>query len=112
MGCCKVVLNQLNKKIVIERATKTRIVGGGYDYEWNTLKIIYGSIKPKNGREGIHANQLEATNMNTVIFRYFDGLLPDDRLNHNGKLYQIRSIVNMDEMNQWYELVAELGVVT
>ena len=112
MKCCDVTTGKLNRKITIERADRVKNSGGGYDYTWQTIHTAYAMIKPKNGGERTHAGKLESTNMNDIVFRYIPDLLSDDRINYNGKLYQIRSIINIEEQNKWSQLVCESGVVT
>lgn len=112
MKCCDITAGQLKRKITIERAVKVKDSGGGYDYSWSTLYTAHARMTPKNGVEKNHAGKLEATNKISVVLRFIDDLLADDRVNYGGEYFQIRSIMNIEFKNQWTELVCESGVVT
>ena len=54
--------------------------------------------------------QLESPLTHAIIIRYTDDILTVDRVNFNGRLMQIRSVRNIEEMNRWIELSCEEGV--
>ncbi len=111
MKCCDITIGMLNRQVQFERATKTRIDGGGYGYSWSNLLKAWVSLKPKVGTEKTHAGQLRATNLLRVIMRYTDILKTDDLLHYRGEDYEIKSIINIDEADVWLELTLEKGVI-
>ena len=112
MKCCDITIGMLKRRVTFQRANKVRRDGGGYDYDWADLLTAWAKITPKTGTEKTHAGKLQATNYVIVIMRYTNVLQADDRMQYNGNDYQIRSIINIEEQNQWLELKLEQGVVT
>lgn len=111
MKCCDVTLGMLNRQLTFERATKTRVSGGGYDYTWSPIKTLWGKITPKIGTEKTHAGKLRATNFVKIIVRYTTALKESDIINYRGDDYEIRSIINTEEADLWIEILAEKGVI-
>ena len=112
MKCCDITIGMLNRKISIQRENRVKNDTGGYDLTWSTVLTPWARIKPKSGGEKVHANRLDATGLSQVVIRYNDSLVETDRVLYKGNLYQIRSIINIDEQNQWTEIIMERGVVT
>ena len=67
-------------------------------------------INPKSGAERVRGMQLEATITHSIFIRYTADIMPTDRVNFNGRLMQIRAVINIEERNRWLELACEEGV--
>ena len=70
----------------------------------------YAHIKPMSGRELVNADKLDALAVSRFVIRYRSDLRESDRVNYRGTRYNIRSIVNINEQDQWLEITAERGV--
>jgi SPP1 family predicted phage head-tail adaptor len=65
---------------------------------------------PTTNWERLQAMQLETPITHTIYIRYRDDLVPRDRILFRGRLFNIRSIVDMEEKKIFLELKAEEGV--
>ncbi len=111
MACCKgIKVGSLKYTIIIERTTKTPDGSGGNTVVWNTHKTLRAKITPLSGRERVYAQRLESNITHRILFRYTTDILPSDRINLNGRYFNIRSILNLEEANRFLELSAEEGV--
>lgn len=70
------------------------------------MKSVWGSIKGLRGKEYYNANQVQAQDNKVVNCRYFKGLEKDWFIKYNDKLYNIKSINNINEANVEYEIHA------
>ena len=113
MPCCKDIKPGMFKHtIIIERATRTPIGGGSNSVVWNTHITLRSKITPLSGRERMYAQRLEADTTHRILFRYVADLLESDRINFNGRYFNIKSILNLEEANRYLELSAEEGPAT
>lgn len=111
MACCNSIkVGSLKHTIIIERAAKTPDGSGGNTIVWNTHITLRAKISPLSGRERVYAQRLEADITHRILFRYITDILPSDRINFNGRYFQIRSILNLEEGNCFLELSCEEGV--
>jgi SPP1 family predicted phage head-tail adaptor len=100
----------LNRRISIERKTLTPDALGGFDEVWQPLAQPWAHIKPMSGRELIHADKIGASATSRFVIRYNANLIESDRVLYRGVYYNIRSLVNIDEADEYTEITAERGV--
>lgn len=110
MNCCEIYPGMLNRRISIERKTLTADALGGFTESWQSLSQPWAHIKPMSGRELIHADKIDAVAVSRFIIRYNRNLREDDRVLYRGVYYNIRSLVNIDEQDEYTEITAERGV--
>jgi len=53
---------------------------------------------------------LDAQGLSSVVMRYRADIVETDKLVFEGQEFQIRSIINVEEMNRFTELLIERGV--
>lgn len=109
MNCCDITSGKLRNIIDIQRATTTPDGGGGSSVVWSTIASPRAFIKPISGGERFQAMRIEADTTHRVYIRYRADLLTSDRLNFNGRLMQIRALINIEERNRWLEIYADEG---
>lgn len=110
MKCCDLYPGMLNKRIIIQRKTLTPDSLGGFTEVWSQIANPWAHIKPMSGRELIHADKIDATAVSRFIIRYNPNLLESDRVLYRGTYYNIRSLINVDEKDEYTEVTAERGV--
>lgn len=110
MKCCDLYAGKLRNKISLEREVVTPDGFGGSSHVWVEIKTFRAYIKPVSGSERLHSQRLEASMSHKVFIRYNNDIMPTDRINYNGRFFQIRAVINIEERNKWLELVCEEGV--
>lgn len=110
MKCCDIYPGLLNRRIAIERKTLTPDALGGFTEIWSQHALPWAHIKPMTGRELLHADKIDARAASRFIIRYRSDLSEDDRISYRGDLYNIRSIVNIEERDEYTEILADRGV--
>lgn len=102
----------LKHSIAIEQKSVTKDTTGGSVVTWSTLFNTYASIQHKTGMERNQAGKLEAVKKTEMVLRYDSRVTAEERINFNGRLFQIRAAINVDENSNWLLLLCEEGVVT
>lgn len=111
-NCCQTKapakIAELNRKVEIYSLQRVPDGQGGFAQTW--LKNTYepwAKIKPAKGKETVNHDRLNTNQMFEFTMRYFSGLNQTDKIAYKGQDYQIRSIVNVDEMNEWLVVTGE-----
>ena len=98
------------KTFTIEALTNTPDGQGGYVPSWSTFATITGFVQKKtdqSGGEMVKDDQLEADYPTTFSFKYISGITNEMRVLFNGKYYNIRSIISVQEVDVWIDIVAD-----
>ena len=112
MKCCDLTSGQMRNKITIQRKIETPDGGGGSVVVWSDVVTLWCKIKPVSGSERLQSMRLESDITQRIYTRYRDDFTAADRINYNGRLMQIKAIINIEEKDQWLEVYATEGQVT
>ena len=85
---------RLDQRITIERVTYTQTGTGDVIETWSLLAEVWAAVEPLNGREYFAANAVQSETTTRIRLRYLADLNVVDRINHEGTLYNINSIIN------------------
>lgn len=111
MTCCKYPLGELNRKVEFYKLNETRQSTGGYSTTWDLFVGVWAKITAKQGNEISKGDQLDATATSEFIIRYRSDLTESMKIKYRDVDYQIRSIINIDEQDEWLKIKAVRGVV-
>jgi SPP1 family predicted phage head-tail adaptor len=112
MKCCDITPGSLRHTIKIQRQTYVSDNAGGGTNTWTDYTTQRAYIKPLSGNERLYSMRLEANTTHRIFIRYRADLSTSDRINFNGRLMQIRALINLEEANRFLEIYADEGVVT
>lgn len=110
MKCCDITPSDLRCKIQIYRLTEVADALGGFTATFTLHKTKWAKVKPMSGRELIHADKIDATAASTFTVRFDADILESDKIVFKGNDYNIRSIVNVDELDRFLSILGERGV--
>jgi len=91
----------------IEAVTLTPDGAGGFTELWAEHAAIEAEVINMDASEAIHAGRVETGQMLKFYFRYVSGITEKMRVAYNGESLPIRSINNIDEADEWIELICE-----
>lgn len=103
---------QLRHRLVIESAATTSDAQGGVTTIWTTFDTLWAKIEPMTGAELLQAQALQSSTSHRITIRYRSGILASMRGRFGARIFNFRSILNMDEKNQTIEILADEGVGT
>lgn len=88
---------RINRRIIIQDATTfTRDSYGAEVSSWNNSATVWASVRTVSGSEQLQSGQIYAGETVQFEMRY-RALNPSARISYDGKIYNIRSIQNVDD---------------
>ena len=83
------------------------IVGGWRSTEWTEHVSSRAAIETLKGNRLTDMAAVQMQDMKTFIIRYRKDVDDTMRIRHKGKDYDITSMTNDDENNQWYTILVQ-----
>jgi len=105
-------IGELDKRIIIENSTEVDDGYGGKTISWATFATVWARVKPLKGFEKLRAMQIQSEVTHKITIRYRSGITTGMRVNFNSRIFNIKSSININEDDQWLEIIAEEGVGT
>ena len=97
---------QLRHRVTLERARQTGVSGVGVSVEkWEAVGIYWAFVQPVTARQFVANDQLRGEISHTVRMRFIEGVTLADRLNYQGRVLNIASIINVRERGHELELL-------
>ena len=96
----------LNKRIVLERRGTTQGTTGQVLENWAAFASVWASVKPIAGREYFNASGERAEISHEIRIRHGVTVKPKDRAKLDGRIFDIRSVLNENEQNRTLILMA------
>lgn len=100
----------LRQQITIERRVDNVSTVGQPIPTWSTYAIVPAAAEPERGQEFFAANQLEGTEPTRFRIRYLSGISNRNRVVFDGKVWDIRAIVNVYERDREMHLYCDAGL--
>jgi SPP1 family predicted phage head-tail adaptor len=95
----------LNTRVTIQRRGTTQDTAGQTVETWSDTGTVWGSIRPISGREYFAASGERAEVTHEIMLRYGITVAPRDRVKHGTRLFDIKSVLNVDEMSRYLKLM-------
>ena len=80
---------------------------GAFVTTWQDIATVWAEINPISGREYFEASQVQSEVTTQIWIRYRDGIEPTMRVAHNGKQYEIVSVLNYQGLNKILQLMCK-----
>lgn len=101
----------LDQRIELQRASRTRTSSGGATPSWATYATVWAQVRPMTGRERENAQRQEAAANYMVVVRYRSDLLESDRIKWGDRYLNVR-FMKREGRIPFLEIEAELGKAT
>lgn len=99
---------QLRHAVVLQKlGTRTDDGYGGGSISETDVATVYAAIEPLTGNEFLRAGQFDATIDTRIRIRYYPGVLPEWRVKWGTRVYNIKSVADLDERHREIELMCE-----
>jgi len=103
-------VRQLEHFVRVEQAVEAQDSHGQAIETWTLFAETWMSIRPLTGREFFAAAQLQGEVTARAYTRYIPGLVPKMRIVHDGKVWNIRYVFDLELRNIAMELLLTEGV--
>ena len=97
------------KKVTAQDFTTTSDGAGGLTQTWADTHTFFVDIEPQTGREALEAEQLIGKKPYKMTARYSSevaGLTNETRIKFVDRYFNIHSIINLNEENEFLEIIA------
>lgn len=100
-------IGKLRHRVTLQKQINTQNDYGAFVTTWQDIATVWAEIKPISGREYFEANQVHSEVTTQIWLRYRDGIEPTMRVAHNGKQYEIVSVLNYQGLNKTLQLMCK-----
>lgn len=103
-------IGKLRHRIAIEQVVETQDSDGSVIEAWSSYAAVQASIEPISGREYFAAQSTQADVTHRIRLRYFPGVTPKMRVNYNSRIFDILSVININEHNRELQLMCRESI--
>lgn len=96
---------RLNKRVAFYNPPGMTGEDGWPSTEWAFYKKLWAEIKTQKGYKVFNSDATQWKGKRVVGIRYRNDIREEMRVEIAGKLYEIESLVNDDELNQWLTII-------
>jgi SPP1 family predicted phage head-tail adaptor len=89
----------LQYRVEIQQSTSTSDAMGQPVNTWKTTQTRWAGVMPLTSREGFFAKSVRPELSHRITLRWFDGLEHGHRIKMDARIFDIASIINVDEGN-------------
>lgn len=94
-------IGPMRNRLAIQSRTTTKDSYGAAVESWSTAATVWGRIEPLSGRELWQAQQVRPDVSHKVTLRAYAGLTPRHRLLFGSRVFEISSVLNIDERGRF-----------
>lgn len=105
--------SRLRARVILQQPVHTPDGAGGVTRSWENVATLWAEIQPLRGQEVQEAGRLQGSTTHKVTIRYRSGVTAAQRfLYESTRVFNIRSVMNLAERDEFLELLVEEGVAT
>lgn len=100
-------IGDLRQRVTIETFARVPDGGGGANGSWTTVADVWAALLPAGGGEAFNHDRVAGRQAFTVWMRHRDGVRPEMRLRLENRVFDIRSVADVEERGRWLRLDVE-----
>lgn len=109
--------SRLNKLIGLQAPKEAPDQAGGFEVLWVDVAKVWAEVQALNYNklsvgEHFQFGQLLSLSAYQITIRYRKNMATNMRIIYDGRVFNIRRIINIEEKNRLLRLIAEEGVAT
>ena len=98
---------KLRHKIKIQVGTITQNATGEEILTWTDLAVRWASVEPLTGKEAFQEDHLQAEVTHKIFVRKTAGVVPKMRVLFGSRVFDIKSVLNIEERGVMLKLMCE-----
>lgn len=103
--------SRLTHRITIQEPVYTSDGEGGNTVSWSDAMSVWAEIRSRNsGDERVFSGKIESTITHMITMRYKADIDAKMRISYNGRLFNIRRVIDVDAKGILLSIMAEEGV--
>lgn len=100
-----VTIGQMRHRVTIQQTSSGVDGMGGETERWVDGATVWAKVQPLSGSELFRAQQIESTVSHKITIRYGAVIDPTKRIRHGSKLFEIHTVIDVDETHKYIELL-------
>lgn len=96
---------KLRNRVAIQQKSVTRDAFGAEVVTWSTVATVWGAVEPMRGQEFLESQRLGADVDTRIRIRYRSGLTPAMRATFGAHVYDIKSVIHVQERKREVQLM-------
>lgn len=105
----KFIGSRLRYRISLQALTSESDGSGGVIREWENVADLWANIEPLSSKEQLRGQQLQASCTHRFTIRYRSDVTAAQRILYNGRIFNIRGVLNPLHKGELIEILAEEG---
>jgi SPP1 family predicted phage head-tail adaptor len=102
----KVRIGKLRHRLTLQDPSRTED-GGGAAIAWNDVADLWAALEATTGGEAVGAGRLSGNTQTVVTVRYRDAVTPAMRFVLDGRVLQIRAVLDPDGSRRFLRCLCE-----
>lgn len=103
-------IGKFRHRITIQQTANVQDSDGSVVEDWSVHAIAHASIEPISGREYFAAQSTQAEVTHRINMRYLAGVTPKMRVVFGSRVFEILSVINVDERNRGLQLMCRESI--
>lgn len=99
--------SDLRHRLTLEQLSRAEDEGGGFIEDWITVATLSANLRPIGGDERYEAERLAGRITHEVSLRYRVGVVPAMRFRKGARIFNIISVIDVDERRRWINCLCE-----
>lgn len=101
---------RLNKRVTIQSRGAGVDSFGAPNGTWTDIATVWASVSPLRGQERMNTQQTQADIDHKITVRYRPGLVAKQRLKYGVRLFDIESVIDINERHETVEMMCKEAV--
>lgn len=97
----------LKHRVRLEEPVRASDEGGGGTVTWSLVAEFWAAIVARQGLEQSESDALRAKVTHTIYCRHRDDVLPTHRLVFGARIFEIKSVLTLDDTKRFLKLTCE-----
>lgn len=98
--------------LTLQQEVRNPDTGGGAALSWGDVAILWAEVRPFSGHEDMQGEKVTGRLTHKIRLRTHDAITTAMRFAAGNRVFNIRSVRNVEERGNWVEVLAEEGVAT
>ena len=103
----QVGIGDLRHRVTVQQVARVGDGGGGASESWNAVATVWAAVLPLGGREELDGDVLSGALSHEIWMRHRDDVAADMRIVMASRIFEIRSVINVEERGRWLRLVCD-----
>jgi SPP1 family predicted phage head-tail adaptor len=99
--------SDLRHRLTLEQLSRVADEGGRFTESWVAVATLSADLRPIGGEERFEADRLAGSITHEVVLRYRAGVVPAMRFRRASRIFQILSVIDVEERRRWLKCWCE-----